>query len=227
MIEIKARPMIRGPDPDEESVMPHPAIQHAVIVAHPNPKSLTLELAQAYTHAAHALGQGCVVRDLYRIGFDPCLKAEELPGPSGYRCAPDAQRERDLIGDAKAFAFVYPFWFNAPPAILKGYVDRVFSMGFGYEPGAGGNEPLLGGRQLISISTSGAPDHWVQSTGALDTLSHGFDHHLAAVCGLTVADHLHFGGAVPGITADSVEEMQTTVRDLVTRIFDPAYLQGI
>lgn len=206
--------------------MPH-AIQHAVIVAHPNPKSLSLEFAQAYAHAVHELGQQCIVRDLYRIGFDPCLKAEEIPGASGYRCAPDAQQERDLIGDAKVFAFVYPFWFNAPPAILKGYVDRVFSMGFGYEPAPGGNRALLDGRSLISITTSGAPDHWVKSTGALDTLSQGFDRHLAAVCGLTVVDHLHFGGVVPGITAESVRKMQASVREVVARAFDPAYLEGV
>ncbi len=208
--------------------MPHAVpIQHAVIVAHPNPKSLCMELAQAYAHAVHGLGQACVVRDLYRIGFDPCLTAEEIPSPSGYRCAPDTQRERDLIGDARIFAFVYPFWFNAPPAILKGYVDRVFSMGFGYEPGPGGNQALLDGRSLISISTSGAPDHWVKSTGALDILSHSFDQHLAAVCGLTVVDHLHFGGVVPGITPESVRAMLKSVREAVAHAFDPAHLEGV
>ncbi|MBS0331173.1 MAG: NAD(P)H-dependent oxidoreductase [Proteobacteria bacterium] len=204
-----------------------PTLQHAVIVAHPDPKSLCLELAQAYAHAAHALGQQCIVRDLYRVGFDPCLKAEEIPGPDGYHCAPDTQHERDLIGEAKVFAFVYPFWFNAPPAILKGYVDRVFSMGFGYEPRPGGNEPLLDGKQLISISTSGAPDHWVKSTGALDALNQGFDRHVAGVCGLTVVDHLHFGGVVPGITPGSVRQMLKAVRDAVTRAFDPAHMEGV
>ena len=98
--------------------MPQAPIQHAVIVAHPNPTSLSLELAQAYAQAVRGLGQHCVVRDLYRIGFDPCLKAEELPGAPGYRCAPDVQRERDLIGAARVFAFVYAFWFIAPPSIL-------------------------------------------------------------------------------------------------------------
>jgi len=208
--------------------MPKPApIQHAVIVAHPNPKSLCLEFAQAYAHAAHGLGQHCVVRDLYRVGFDPCLTAEEIPGPGGYHCPPEIQRERELIGAAKVFAFVYPFWFNAPPAILKGYVDRVFSMGFGYEPRPGGAEPLLDGRSLISISTSGAPDHWVKSTGALEGLIEGFDHHLAAVCGLTVVDHLHFGGVAPGITPESVREMLTSVREVVAHAFDPAHLAGV
>jgi len=200
-------------------------MKHAIIVAHPNPQGLSLEIAHAYAHAAGQLGHACVTRDLYRTGFDPCLRAEEIPGPNGYRCGADAQRERDLIADANVFAFVYPFWFNAPPAILKGYVDRVFSMGFGYEPAPGGTQPLLDGKRLISITTSGAPDHWVKETAALDTLRQGFDRHVAAVCGLTVADHLHFGGIVPGITAESVKEILDAVREAVRKIFDPILYQ--
>lgn len=197
-------------------------MKHAIIVAHPNPKSLSLEIARDYAQAAAALGQDCEIRDLYRIGFDPCLKAEELPGPTGYRCGEDTQRERDLIGDADVFAFVYPFWFNAPPAILKGYVDRVFSMGFGYEPGPGGTQTMLDGKRLISLTTSGAPDDWVKDTGALDLLRQAFDRHVAAVCGLTVVDHLHFGGIVPGITAESVKDLLAKVRETVRATFDPA-----
>ena len=53
--------------------------------------------------------------------------------------------ERGVLAEADVFAFVYPLWFNAQPAILKGYVDRVFSLGFGFAPGAGGTEPLLAG----------------------------------------------------------------------------------
>ncbi|MGZ3376106.1 MAG: NAD(P)H-dependent oxidoreductase [Phenylobacterium sp.] len=197
-------------------------MKHAIIVAHPNPESLNLAIAHAYAQAAGALGQETVIRDLYRIGFDPCLQPGEIPGPAGYRCGPDAQRERDLIGSADVFAFIYPFWFNAAPAMLKGYVDRVFSMGFGYEPGLGGNQAMLDGKRLISITTSGAPDQWVKDTGALETLRRGFDAHLGSVCGLTVVDHLHLGGIVPGITAESVKEVLTTVKDTVRTTFDPA-----
>lgn len=202
-------------------------MQHAVIVAHPNPKSLSGEIAAAYAEAASGLGQACVIRDLYREGFDPCLKTEEIPGPGGYHCAADAQRERDLIGGAQVFAFIYPLWFNAAPAILKGYVDRVFSMGFGYEPGPGGNQSLLDGKRLISFTTSGAPDEWIRQTGALEGLAKDFDRHVAAVCGLTVVDHVHFGGVTPGITAEAVNEILASVRTTVRKAFDPALTQLI
>ena len=135
-------------------------MKHAVIVAHPDARSLTRSIAEAYAKSVRALGQEVLVRDLYSMGFDPCLKASEIPSPAGFRFEADVVAERKLLADVDVFALVYPFWFNAPPAILKGYVDRVFSMGFGYEPGLGGTESLLDGKKLISFSLSGAPEHW-------------------------------------------------------------------
>lgn len=187
-------------------------MKHAVILAHPNAKSLSAAAAEAYAQAVRALGQTAVVRDLYRMGFDPCLKASELPGPGGCAFGPDVEAERRILADVDVFAFVYPFWFNAPPAILKGYVDRVFSMGFGFQSAPGGNEPLLTGRKLISFSFSGAPDQWVRDTGALQSLETVFDRHLCSVCGLQLTDHVHTGGIVPGLRDDAVTDILMTIK---------------
>jgi len=198
-------------------------MKHVVIVAHPNPKGVSCQIAHAYARAAASLEQETLIRDLYRLGFDPCLKAEETPGARGYAMHADVLRERDLLSSADVFAFVYPLWFNAPPAMLKGYVDRVFGMGFGYAPDArGGNVALLDGKRLISFTTSGAPDSWVKETGAVDGLVKGFDRHLAAVCGMMVVDHVNFGGVTPGITEEAVEDILGQVRAAVRRVFEPS-----
>ncbi|MFC3068356.1 NAD(P)H-dependent oxidoreductase [Phenylobacterium soli] len=194
-------------------------MKHAIVVAHPNPDSLTCAIAQAYAEEARAMGHDSVVRDLYRMGFDPCLKAEEIPGPAGARFGDDVAAERKQIADCDVFGFVYPLWFNAPPAILKGYVDRVFSLGFGYEPALHGTDPLLSGRHLISFTTSGAPEAWVRDTGALNALTAVFDSHVAAVCGMTLVEHIHNGGIVPGITAEAAGEILKGVRAAVRRCF--------
>lgn len=194
-------------------------MKHAVILAHPAPKSLNASIARTYADIVRHLGHTVVERDLYRMGFDPCLRAAEIPGPSSPKFGDDVVAERALLQDVDVFAFVYPLWFNAPPAILKGYVDRVFSMGFGFEPAFGGTEPRLGGRRLISVTTSGAPDQWVRDTGALSALMRLFDSHLSAVCGLTLVDHVHFGGMVSGITPDAFDEVIEKVRQSVTRHF--------
>ena len=194
-------------------------MKHAIIVAHPNPRSLTCAAGAAYAKAVEALGHQALIRDLYQLGFDPRLQAGEIPGPSGYAFGADVVEERRLLADADVFALVYPLWFNAPPAMLKGYVDRVFSMGFGYGPASGGTEPLLEGRKLISFSFSGAPESWVHDSGALRALMTLFDHHLAAVCGLQMLDHRHIGGIVPGITEEAVADVLTEVGRAVAETF--------
>ncbi len=180
-------------------------MKHAVIVAHPDGASLNLTLAKAYQAAAVDQGDAVVLRDLYRMNFDPCLHSEEIPRADSTGARADVMTERALIGDADVFVFVYPLWFNAQPAMLKGYVDRVFSSGFGFRAGAHGAEALLTGRMMVSITTSGAPQAWMQETGSWEAVRKLFDEHFASVCGLSLIDHLHFGGITANITAEAVQ----------------------
>lgn len=194
-------------------------MKHAIILAHPKPDSFTSAMAVAYAAALRAHGHEVLLRDLYRMGFDPRLAADELPGPGVPVPRDDVKDERIRISDAGAFAFVYPVWFNAPPAMLKGYIDRVFGMGFGYGMAGGANTPLLTGASLVSITSSGAPESWMVETGALEAMRKLFDEHVGAVCGLSVLEHLHFGGIVPGITPEAVEACADQVRALAARRF--------
>jgi NAD(P)H dehydrogenase (quinone) len=197
-------------------------MKHAVILAHPKPTSFCAAIARTCVEHLRATNHTVVLRDLYALDFDPRLKAEELPTPLGVHAAADIVAERRTLADVDSFIFVYPFWFNAPPAILKGYVDRLFSMGFGYAPGAGGTESLLDGKTLLSFSTSGAPEDWVNTTGALKALMTVFDLHLSGVCGLRVVDHKHFGSIVSNITAESAADVLDQVRLRLDDLFGSA-----
>lgn len=194
-------------------------MKHAVIFAHPRPRSYTQAVAEAYAAAARALGHTVLVRDLYALDFDPRLQACELPGEADYRVPEDVATERTALADADVFALVYPFWFNAPPAMLKGYVDRVFGLGFGFQPVFGGTDPALTGRRLVSLTSSGAPDRWVEETGALEALKHSFDGHLAQVCGLSVVDHLHMGAITPNLSDVAFDGAMEEVAEAVRRWF--------
>jgi NAD(P)H dehydrogenase (quinone) len=194
-------------------------MKHAVIVSHPRTTSFTGTLARGYVDAVHAMGHRAEVRDLYALNFDPRLKADEIPDAAGFAPGDDVKAERALLADADVFAFFYPFWFNAPPAMLKGYLERVFGMGFSYSRISGGTKPQFVGRKMFSVSTSGAPQDWVRQTGALDAERKLFDTHFAAVCGLNVVDHVHFGGIVPGVRADFVERCVDDVKAAARRHF--------
>ncbi len=181
-------------------------MKHAIIVAHPSPSSFTLAASNAYAAAAHNRGHQVIVRDLYRIGFDPCLAADEIPSAGGVLAHDDVKAERVLIGDADVFAFFYPLWLNAPPAILEGYRQRVFGFGFAYgRRSGGGTEPKLTTARMISFTSSGAPTEWMAKTGAMNAIRTLSDEHFATVCGLTLVDHLHFGGITPGLRKDAID----------------------
>ena len=193
-------------------------MRHAVILAHPKPTSFCASIARTCVRQLRDLGHTATVRNLYRMDFDPRLQAGEVPG-AGYAPGEDVAAERRRLAGVDSFIFVYPFWFNAPPAILKGYVDRVFSLGFGYRPSFHGTEPLLGGRILTSFSTSGAPETWVNQTGALRNLMAVFDLHVAAVTGMTVGGHTHLGGVVPSLPAARARELLGQVEAEISRAF--------
>lgn len=194
-------------------------MKHAVIFAHPKQRSFTASMAAAYGVAAETLGHAVVRRDLYRIGFDPILRSEELPFEPHVRPGPDVAQERDLLKDADVFALFYPLWLNAPPAMMKGYLERVFGFGFAYGAGGHSATPLLQGRKLISFTSSGAPLHWLKETGMYDALRTLFDRHLAELCGFTVSAHVHFGSVVPGASEEFVAARQAEVHGAVQQYF--------
>lgn len=193
---------------------------HAIIVAHPNAQSFNLSVARAYQTSVEALGCRAILRDLYRENFDPRLQDGEIPRPAGFAAAGDIAAERALLAEADVFCFVYPLWFNAPPAMLLGYIQRVFGMGFGYGPiRSGGNARLLLGRSLISFSSSGAPAEWLRTEGGWTALRNLFDDHVAEVCGMTVIDHRHYGRVQNSTPASRIEAHLKDVEATVKRCF--------
>lgn len=194
--------------------------KHAIIVAHPNIASFNMAVAGRYREAVERLGGSTIVRDLYRLGFDPRLEDCEIPRPSGFGPKDDVTVERELIADVQTFAFVYPLWFNAPPAILVGYIQRVFGMGFGYSAQRqGANGRLLLGRGMISFTSSGAPAEWLRTEGGWGALRNLFDDHVADVCGMRVIDHRHYGRVLNSTPASRIEAHLNDVSLTVERCF--------
>lgn len=198
----------------------------AIIACHPRRRSFTLAMAEAFGAAARAAGAEVVERDLYRLRFDPRLHADEMPDHLGATLRPDVAREREALAGVDIFAFFYPLWFNATPAMLKGYIDRVFGMDFGYTARQhGGNQALLGGRKMVTFTSTGAPQDWVERTGAWASMQAHFDAHFAAMTGLEIIGHHNVGGVGGGMRKDVVERHQRDVAARAQRIVE-AYGRG-
>lgn len=190
--------------------------KHAVIAAHPELDSFTMTVAATYCETVAATGQVAVLRDLYRLGFDPVLKAAERPRGGAFTPAPDVQAELDQLGGADIFVLVYPIWFGAPPAIIKGYIERVFGAGFS-EPAAGRHllkptHGLLGGKQLLSFTSSGSTRRWLAEQGAWASRQTLFDGYLARTFWMGSPGHVHFESIVEGIGEETVRTHLAEVR---------------
>jgi len=195
------------------------APKHAVILCHPDADSFNMAVAQRYCDAVRKIGHRVVLRDLYRIGFDPVLKSREQPTAEDFELAADVAAEIDLIGGADVFVLVYPIWFGTPPAMMKGYVERVLGAGFPW--GAVRQRlphPMLADRRLLSVTSSGTAKQWLEEQGAWLSLRKLFDDYLMRAFSLASADHVHFGSVVEGMTERVLLEHLQKVEEAARRV---------
>lgn len=198
-------------------------VKHAVILCHPRGRAFTRLTAQTYIDAVTAKGHEVVVRDLYAMDFDPRLHADELPDATGAKPRPEILIERARLQDADVFALFYPIWFGSPPAMMKGYVERVMGTGFGYAAiKAGGSKPLLTGRKLISFTSTGSENTWLVDSGAWNAVRKIFDERLCVACGLESLDHVNFGGVDADMSPARADEAVEQVREAVADLFPAA-----
>jgi putative NADPH-quinone reductase len=128
-----------------------------VILAHPDGSSFNHAIAKAAIQVLHNSGHEVISHDLYREHFDAILpKGETLKKAKVSHDIKEYCRE---LADADGIIIVHPNWWGQPPAILKGYIDRVFRPGVAYEfaegdSGEGIPVGLLKARAALVFNTS-------------------------------------------------------------------------
>jgi NAD(P)H dehydrogenase (quinone) len=182
------------------------AIRHAVILAHPDRHSFNAAIAATYCDTVREQGQEVVLRDLYRMRFNPVLKRQERPGTAKFRISPDVAAEFDAVRGCHIFTFIYPIWFGMPPAMMKGYVDRVIGSGVtARQVEARTGEGLLSAAHLFCITTSGAEQAWLDEQGQIDALRKLSARYLFHAFAMRSAQSMHIGGIVEGLPRASAD----------------------
>ncbi len=189
-------------------------MKHLIVAAHPAAESFTMALARAYAAELERLGHSQHTHDLYRMGFDPVLRAEELSPPApGRAVSPDILKAQDDIRAADVLTVIYPLWWLSMPAMMKGYIDRVFARGFAYESREGVVHGLLSGKKAVLITVSGAPLPLLVRSGNWNAVQVLQDTHILRSTGFTLLEHLHFDEIVPNLPPDLADRCMARVRD--------------
>jgi putative NADPH-quinone reductase len=135
-------------------------VKVSLILAHPNPASFNHAIAQTVVETLAALKHEVVFHDLYAEQFDPVMTAAELAKDA--LLPPVVERHCQEIGEADGIIFIHPNWWSQPPAILRGWTDRVLRAGRAYNfvpDGKGGAKPvgLLKARVGLVFNTANTP----------------------------------------------------------------------
>lgn len=184
-----------------------------IVLAHPDPNSLNASLCQVCVDELRTQGHSVRVSDLYAMGFKAVVDRADFPqlgeqerlkvaaasavAYASGTLTDDVQQEIAKLKWADALILNFPLWWYSMPAILKGWVDRVFAYGFAYGVGEHsdarwgerfGEGSLAGKRGLIVTTTGGWKEHYSARgiNGPLDDILFPINHHI-----------LYYPGAAP------------------------------
>ncbi|MBB5119813.1 NAD(P)H dehydrogenase [Streptomyces eurocidicus] len=180
-----------------ETTSPRPK-KILVVSAHPEPRSLNAALTAFAVDHLRAAGHEVRVSDLYAMKWKATVDADDFPGHTAdrplhvmneseratlaARLSPDIAAEQEKVRWSDAVVLQFPMWWFGAPAILKGWIDRVFTAGFGYGPKVPPpySEGILAGRRALVSVTAGARESSFSDRGihgrladVLHPLQHG------------------------------------------------------
>jgi NAD(P)H dehydrogenase (quinone) len=187
----------------------------SVILAHPKHGSFNHAIAATAMQALETQGHEVRFHDLYQGNFDPLLLAPELDGEAYLH--PDLAQHCREIAQAQGIVIVHPNWWGQPPAILKGWVDRVLRPEVAYrfrEGDAGDDVPvgLLQAKVAVVFTTSNTPvERELAAFG--DPLETLWKNCIFGLCGVPLFFRKNFAVVVTSTPAqrqvwlDAVREM--------------------
>lgn len=184
-----------------------------IVHAHPEPKSLTSALKDHAVEVLAMLGHQVRVSDLYRSGWSAVAGPADFLSPiqperlvyaaesanafAGGTQNSDIQAEQEKLLWADAVLLSFPLWWFSMPAILKGWVERVFALGFAYGVGVHegerwgdryGEGTLSGRRAMLTVTIGGRESHYDPRgvNGAIDDILWPIQHGVLFYPGMSV-----------------------------------------
>lgn len=195
------------------------------VYAHPEPRSLNGSLRNAAVSQLLEDGNTVELSDLYAMQWDPVVRTQDYDHDPAHRFqvatasskalragtqAPEIVAEQQKLLRADAVVLQFPLWWFSMPAIMKGWVDRVFVEGFGYGIRAADGrtrrygDGTLAGKRAMIVVTMGGSEHTVSPrgiNGSLEEMLYPIQHGILFYTGMFV---------VPPVLVASADRMTET-----------------
>ncbi|MBY0589639.1 NAD(P)H-dependent oxidoreductase [bacterium] len=176
-----------------------------IVYAHEEPKSFNGAMRDTAVRVLKEVGHTVEVSDLYAIQFNPVggkqdftalaepaifkYGVEQTKATEAGTFAADVAAEQEKLLRADLLIFQFPMWWFGLPAILKGWVDRVFAAGLTYGGGRWYSQGVFKGkRAMLSLTTGGGPTIYSPTglNGEMDTLLFPIQHGMLYFLGFDV-----------------------------------------
>ncbi|BBG02602.1 MULTISPECIES: NAD(P)H-dependent oxidoreductase [Pseudonocardia] len=159
-----------------------------VVVAHPDPGSLTRSVARAVAGSLEGAGAAVEVADLAGERFDPAFTIEDVRHYHGAAPAPaDVVAEQQRIDRADRVVLVFPVYWWSMPALLKGWIDRVYVNGWAFDHSVdAGITPRLTGTSVHLVAIAGGDADGYRRHGYTEALRVQIESGIFGFCGATV-----------------------------------------
>lgn len=184
-----------------------------LVYTHPNPRSFNRAILEVLDGALRERGHTTRIHDLYQMQFRATLDGEDLLRNWRGDLATDTRREQDAVRWAQGLVFIYPIWWFGPPAILKGWVDRVFTRKFAFDFGPNGMSGLLTHERALVINTLGGDEATYQRERWQELLVRPMAEGILGACGIRQVIYRAFY-QVPTVSPADRQAMLAEVREL-------------
>ncbi len=173
---------------------------HVLIVfCHPSAESFTASVLKQFTAGLRDAGVSYDVSDLYGMNFSSDMSLAEFQRETSYSLdvplPEDVLQEQEKLIRADRIVFIYPLWWSDCPAKLKGWFDRVYTVGFAY----GTNdefESKLKGKKGLVICPAGHTEEQLEEVGIAESIRKVMLYDRMIHVGMEKAE-LHLLGGCP------------------------------
>jgi NAD(P)H dehydrogenase (quinone) len=192
----------------------------SVILGHPNKESFNHAIADAVVTTLKKNGQQVLYHDLYEELFNPVLPISEIP--KNAHTDPLVKKHCEEIASADGIVIIHPNWWGQPPAIMKGWIDRVIRPGVAYEfqegdSGEGVPCGMLKAKTALVFNTSNTSEEREKSVFG-DPLETIWKNCIFGLCGVTAVHRRTFGVMVTSTVMER-KAWLGEVREMVGRLF--------
>lgn len=178
-----------------------------IIFGHPDPDSFNGTILKTIENKLIEKQYQFISKNLYQLNFNPILALNDYKKMEDHTVASDVAIEHNDIKWAKNIIFIYPIWWAGPPAIVKGWIDRVLSPGFAYTlQEGGGTKGLLSDKTVMVFTTSRSSEDSMTETDLMAATEKIMMEGILGFCGVSTMLYTNLY-EVPGATEKEKNKM--------------------